>query len=106
MMSEKETRFTSGTWHASRTFRTEGTRPGIDIGSSNGCNVALVHFDERDNEKAEVIANASLIAAAPQMFECLVNARALWGHRSTDAPQMKWLEEVDAALSKALGETP
>ena len=51
----------------------------------------------------EVAANAHFIVAAcnayEPMREALENARALWGHRCFDTPQLTWLAQVDAALS-------
>lgn len=66
-----ETKFTSGTWHASKTFRESGYAPGIDLGSSNGTNLGLVHYDARDQEPREVRANANLFAASKDLYEAL-----------------------------------
>ncbi len=48
-------------------------------------------------------ANAAFIVTAcnayEPMREALENARALWGHRCFDTPQLTWLAQVDAALS-------
>lgn len=51
----------------------------------------------------EQIANARLIAAAPELLESLQNAVALWGHLSTDATQTVWVDQSRAAIAKATG---
>lgn len=58
------------TWHAGQ-LRTQGMAPGIDIGASDGGNIALVHYDVRDYTSEEVRAHARLIAAAPELLATL-----------------------------------
>ena len=53
---------------------------------------------------SEGVANARLIAAAPELFEALTNALGLWAHLSTDATQQAWLTQARAAIAKAKGE--
>jgi len=63
---------TSGTWFFG-TFRETGASAGIDIGSSNSSNIALVHHQAQDRSALETKANARLIAAAPDLLQELRN---------------------------------
>jgi len=49
-----------------------GTAPGCDIGAADGSNIALVHHQADDRTPTETIANARLIAKAPEMHAALV----------------------------------
>lgn len=55
-------------------------------------------FDEADMPADEVDANAHLIAAAPELYEALSDARRVV------APEFR--PRIDALLAKARGETP
>lgn len=101
------TKFTPGTWHASRNFRIVGDAPGIDIGSSNGTNVATVHYSHYDQDHAEVFANARLIAAAPRMFEALSELLkcTLLTQKAAHYPPDHPINKSIAALAKARGQT-
>jgi hypothetical protein len=56
-------------WYASG-LRTAGQRPGVDISGAHGCCIALAH-KTHDITEAETIANAKLIASAPDLHDTL-----------------------------------
>lgn len=95
-----EAAFTQGPYYVSGYSDKEGHH--LHIGTKHST-TTLASLNEYH---PDAIANAALFSASTDLYEALVNARALWGHRSTDAPQLKWLASVDAALAKAHGETP
>lgn len=73
------TKHTPGPWHAAD-IRLRGHNPkmdGCDIGAANGANVALAFHQPHDREIQETIANARLIAAAPELLEALKSALAV-----------------------------
>ena len=67
------TAHTPGPWFAAD-VRTHGADPkmnGCDIGADNGANVGLALHQASDRSKAETVANARLIASAPDLLEAL-----------------------------------
>ena len=102
----KETTFTPGTWHASRNFRVVGDSPGIDIGSSNGTNVATVHFSHYEQSLPEVSANADLIASAKELYEALKGllGGVLLTQKAEHYPSDDPINKAIAALARARGE--
>lgn len=64
---------TPGPWFAAA-LRRHGANPkmdGCDIGAANGANVAIALHQDSDREPRETIANAHLIAAAPELLDAL-----------------------------------
>lgn len=105
--------FTPGTWHASKTFRATGYAPGVDVGSSNGSNIALVHHDRLDRDAAETRANALLMAASKDLYEALKAAEQFISNgielhfiRMPEPPAsaIETLPKIRAALAKVRGE--
>jgi hypothetical protein len=101
---------TPGPWHCGL-FREAGADSrfnGIDIGADNGANVALIHYQQHAHEPAEVKANASLIAAAPELLDALQSLIAEYEPNlkafATDAPRKAKWEAACAAIAKATGE--
>lgn len=93
-------RFTPGPWEV---FHAE--RPGIDAAT---CEQSIVIYGEGDDEAGiggdgpeESLANAYLIAAAPELFEAC--KAALGAFERNDA--IDW-SILSRALAKALGEQP
>lgn len=86
---------TRGPWHAGN-IRIQGAGAqfyGCDVGAKNGSNVAIVLHQSTDREASETIANARLIAAAPDLLEALRRAErrfsghvgnSLWDRELTD----------------------
>jgi hypothetical protein len=106
------TKFTSGTWHASATFREVGNAPGIDIGASNGTNLATVHYEKLYQEPSEVRANATLFAASKDLYatlNALLMACVIYDEQpDSNLAQGRYLAAKDDAchvLLKARGET-
>lgn len=86
---------TPGPWHGG-SFREDGDSPGIDISAADGANVAAVLFDSRDMEAPECLANARLIAAAPELLASAKLAlNSIEGDCTGQHYQARlWLEEV------------
>lgn len=103
---------TPGPWFAAD-LRTNGADPskdGCDIGAGNGSNIAIVLHQSGDREARETIANALLIANAPDMLEavgealdripcdCSERRRERGDHMSHC-----WLFDLEAAYGRATG---
>ncbi|MBC3375761.1 hypothetical protein HU762_17565 [Pseudomonas sp. SWRI92] len=96
-----ETKHTPGPWyvqddHGRRYIETEG----------NDDTIAEIHRRRSKGSVyscAEAGANASLIAAAPELLEALQAARDLWGDYLPpgNSNAMKAMKLVDAAITKA-----
>ena len=91
-----ETKWTPGPWH-SRGF------PTISAGKGNGM---IAKVFERYMDRAEREANANLIAAAPELYEALADARELTQALINDGytGYIGQRGRIDAALAKARGE--
>lgn len=98
----KETTFTPGTWHASRNFRVVGDSPGIDIGSSNGTNVATVHFSHYDQDAREVLGNANLFAASKELHNALSLFVKQWNACGPNSDFGRYFKNVRDAAVEAL----
>lgn len=93
---------TPGPWVASKTGRGIGPVSGLDDQSFGMIiEVAYVEF----NPEIEIqVANANLIAAAPELLEALTTTLDEIGHwLSQQKPGLK--EKIDSAVAKALGES-
>ena len=85
------------------------SRDGCDIGAADGSNVAIVLHDARDRDKDETLANARLIAAAPDLLaaceaQALADAIAAeWDALSNDAVRLNGshIERGNALISVA-----
>ena len=101
MMSTKHT---PGPWSAGQ-FRDGGPFPGCDIGSPDGANVAQVLFVPPavqvggDIQKPEALANARLIAAAPDLLAALQYVLSAHGEQLHDA-----FDQARAAIAAAEGD--
>lgn len=93
---------TPGPWAASKTGRGIGPVSGLDDQSFGMIiEVAYVEFDP---EIEIQVANANLIAAAPELLEALTTTLDEIGHwLSQQKPGLK--EKIDSAVAKALGES-
>ena len=73
-----------------------------------GTNVFWCDVQAAGRERAsrdELIANAHLIAAAPELYEALESARTWVDECGAQAGLQAILDEIDAALAKARGES-
>ncbi len=100
------TEFTKGNW-----FVHEDSVGSIDITTDHYQNYLSIGVCTDGDDCAnnpEALANAHLIAAAPEMYELLDNIRILceWGHNEIDlADEMLMkLDEIKDQLKKARGE--
>jgi hypothetical protein len=92
---------TPGPWHHSR-LRSAGPAPGCCIGAENNSNVALVHHEALDRGRQETLANARLIAAAPDLLATL-EALLAKVHCGT-ALECPLCDAARAAIAKAKGD--
>jgi hypothetical protein len=80
---------------------------GCDISAENGANVALALHQAGDRKVAETVANARLIAAAPDLLDALEMVRDADDDCYKDGlptiPKPARLK-IDAALAKARGQ--
>ena len=70
--------------------------------------VCHVGLSERHRSDAELMANAQLIAAAPEMLEALVNVRSVYRRGIVDCEPGEWAAAHDAlndVIAKATGST-
>lgn len=91
---------TPGPWHAG-SIRLNGHNPkmdGCDIGADNGANVALALHQQSDRDTPETVANAKLIAAAPELLDALKGI--LEAHHISQQASSAW-DNVRAAIAKA-----
>lgn len=94
-MTEDKKRFTQGGWAVGSHSNKVGI-PSINIKSLvDGCHVALVSSRDKENE-----ANANLIAAAPLMYEALLEVRK-WLEVELSAKDTEAYKFVTKALSYA-----
>ncbi len=85
-------KYTSGPWRYYTTPQPNGCPI---IGNDRGLMVAmLAHSVNHDDRREEAIANARLIAAAPELLETLQACRAQWIHSAN-------AERCLAAIAKA-----
>lgn len=91
---------TPGPWHAFRgRLRPEFPSKIVHIMDSNGkAIVAWGGFDAADQKPSEKFANACLMAAAPEMYACLV---AAVNFAESLAMPPNWLPHARAAIAKA-----
>lgn len=110
-MSEKETRFVNGPWEvriASDFLQVCPVGRGDPI-----CDFGLAPADDWSPEdRDEVLGNANITAAAPDLYEAAKLARdgysnliEMWEIKGDD-PVLYVYAKLVSALSKALGETP
>lgn len=95
-----DTKFTPGPWRAWQPRGDESVPVRTD---GLGITIAYVHQGAITNARA----NASLIAASPEMFEALDHAEAVMSivlPRSHTAEYIECLDKIRAALAKARGE--
>lgn len=95
---------TPGPWR----YYTEPQPNGCPIvGNGQGLMVAmLAHSTRQPEQREEALANARLIAAAPELLEAIIAARKLWGDYlpAGNSNAMKAMKLVDAAIAKATGQ--
>ena len=100
-MNEK---FTPGPWEADATH----CRTAINsVATANNCRKHIAMVNITKNQEYEITAvehnaNATLIAAAPDLFEHLVYAIECVSFAIV--PNSQWLERANAAIKKARGE--
>lgn len=70
--------FTPGPWHLRLNGKHDGDR------TVTASNQDICHMDGGPNDNSEVLANARLIAAAPEMFDLVQSALSLWGFMVND----------------------
>jgi hypothetical protein len=109
----------TGAWGVSCVRRTMDGQRWYRVGGADGWEIAYVPFGDRTSEEyRSCTQHAHLIAAAPELYEALLEARVALAadveeasdpeSRSTTFRQVfvDRLAIVDAALAKARGETP
>lgn len=95
-----KTKHTPGPWR----FTTSPQPNGCPIVGSNGLMICmLAHSINHEDQKEEALANAALIAAAPELYEACVAAESILSNMDTlrhlgDFPA---LDSLRAALQKA-----
>jgi len=89
---------TQGPWAISNYYAGKASISGKDWG---GFATVVTRLDGDENEYSEGLANARLIAAAPDMLAALEELRAAVYHKSGIADA---LAEATAAIAKAKGE--
>jgi hypothetical protein len=108
-----ETRWTKGPWRQSH----HGDTKGVTVSGGDYNSVATVRHQRRTPE--ELAANAALIAAAPDLYAALAEARdgpledrrkeikcgCLSGHPMACSLRLL-LDRIDAVLARARGEAP
>ena len=62
------------------------------------------NYEGEELETARRIADAHLIAAAPDLLEALIGINALFSHLSKDCTQYNAVDKARAAIAKATGE--
>ena len=94
-----DVKFTSGPW---RVFTTKDGSKLVGVGEQTGEGITDCGFGMWGGGDAEALANAHLIAASPDLYEALKEARiALNGGPITEG----LCHQVDAALAKAEGQS-
>lgn len=94
------TKFTAGPW---RVFTTTGGNKLVGVGEQTGEGITDCGFGLWGGGDAEAIANAHLIAAAPDLYEALVPLLMRWAD-PLSIQEHHWNAARDA-LKKARGET-
>ena len=98
------TDFTKGKWYVE-----EVCGPSIEVTTDHEdyLSIGIVTEGEDCTNNPEVLANANLIAAAPEMYELLDNIRILceWGHNETElgGEMLEKIGEIKHQLKKARG---
>lgn len=109
MMKMSEFKHTSGPWEYRHEYYNE---PDLDHSGDFGTvvsseddpwNIALIH--DVDMDGGESLANALLIAAAPDMLDVLLRLTADIDRGGLDNYHQDWIDAL-AAVAKATGETP
>jgi len=101
---------TPGPWHAERKYAARSTMAIMRDWSDHHCAMA-VHTSESlipagGVDEQTVIANARLMAAAPDLLEALKLAESfvhLWMEVNTGEPELAALEQIESAIAKAEG---
>ena len=111
--AEAKTGFTPGPW---KVFTNTGGDKIIGIGELNGGGVADCGFGVWRGGDAEALANALLIASAPDLYEAAKAGRqaaadlaSLMREGAHDKEEIHWckvVDNIDAALARARGENP
>jgi hypothetical protein len=99
-----DTKFTPGPWIVDKSFNADIQAPdGLDIAT---CCAEILN---RHTDGEEGIANAHLIAAAPDMYAALEKAVSDYGNNggpwNVPSEPGTWIEMAQSALSKARGES-
>ena len=101
----KETKFTPGPWKVDPKYSRDIQAPdGLDVAT---CCLSILNRKVTTEE--ESIANATLIAAAPDMYEALEMAILKYGKPggpwNVPSEPGTWIDKAKAAIVKARGET-
>jgi hypothetical protein len=97
----KHTRHTPGPWIAVGFWVEHPSDKRPDI-----CNCDPRSMDQEGRSDAEILANARLIAAAPDLLEALRGALEHWPVPSSICKDRPAWEAARAAIAKATGEQP
>lgn len=88
---------TRGPW----LFYTEPQPNGCPIVGARGLMVCmLAHTVNQPEQRDEALANAALIAAAPELLECLRAVDVLFAPHCKDSTQADWLDRTQALLRR------
>jgi hypothetical protein len=101
-MSKSEGKATPGPWRIAPASHYVGSEINIDAGE-NGTGGYICSPGQRDD--AEAVANALIIAAAPDMLAALRRASSFIIANGFDAKDQALLNEVSSAIAKAEGRT-
>ena len=104
-MSERKEKFTPGPWEAAgkmiRDCRVDDNRHACDFPQQG---IAMC-YEGRTRRKAEALANARLIAAAPEMYDLLKRIKGMLEFcELEDKIDVATEHEIGALLAKARGE--
>ncbi|MES2941874.1 MAG: hypothetical protein V4772_03275 [Pseudomonadota bacterium] len=110
-----KTPHTPGPWHptALRTHGADSSRNGCDISAENGANIAIALHQAQDRNPRETIANAHLLATAPELLHLLAELLVTCDHAlaqgsasiSVDNTPSGWLSRARATAAKARGQS-
>ena len=99
----EEFKGTQGEWKLSEEIT--HSRQMVDLGEWNGC-IDVWHHHGNSMTKQEAIANANLIAAAPELLSALNQAKLFIDECSMDFEftdnQIEMVNKINSAINKAL----